>query len=94
MTDDDVRRLAAVLATEKFGELFRGAVVEAFSDRLLNREAAARVFGISAREFDLTERPYLPFVPIGKQAGRRTAKRWRLSDLYARIEAKKQRPGT
>lgn len=94
MSDDDVTRLAAALATQRFGELFRAGVEAAFTDRLVAREEAARIFAVSPREFDQNERPFLPWVPIGKPAGKRTAKRWRLSDLYARIEQKKQRAGT
>ncbi|HVT38749.1 MAG TPA: hypothetical protein VHE78_06885 [Gemmatimonadaceae bacterium] len=53
---------------------------------------AAHIFAMSPRAFDANERPYLPFVTIGKPAGKRTMKAWQLSDLYARIEAKKRAP--
>lgn len=64
----------------------------AFVDRLVRREEAAHIFAMSPRAFDQYEKPFLPFVPLGKPAGRRTVKGWRLSDLYARIEAKKRSP--
>ena len=66
--------------------------VAAFVDRLVRREEAAHIFAMSARAFDQYEKPYLPFVPLGNPAGKRTVKGWRLSDLYARIEAKKRVP--
>jgi hypothetical protein len=95
---DDVDRLAKAIApaigAARFGELFAGAIVAAFTDRLVRREEAAAIFSISPRAFDQDERPYLPWVPLGRPAGKRTTKAWRLSDLYARMEAKKRRPGS
>lgn len=40
------------------------------------------------------ERPFLPWVPLGAPAGKRTMKAWLLSDLYKRIAAKKRQPGS
>jgi hypothetical protein len=95
---DDVDRLAKAIApaisTARFGELFQSAVAAAFTDRLVRRNEAAAIFSISPRAFDQDERPYLPWVPIGKPAGKRTTKAWRLSDLYRRMEEKKHQPGT
>ena len=63
------------------------AVVE---DRLVRRAEAARLLGISVRTFDANERPHLPVVALGREDAKRRTPAWRLSDIWARINAKQR----